>query len=137
MSVIGQGQACYVINETVADTDPRVSKVSILDHSRIVSYVLVANGTLDGAWLIEGCNDYSAAGGSAWGQPPTVGTWINITALFKRADGTAIAAVAHGTAATQTQGAQAAPVGYRAVRATFTASTGTGTVQAIVGGGAY
>lgn len=134
MSTLGQGIACYVLNiASVADTSAHVSTITWLQHARIVSYQLVANGTLDGAWKIEVSNDYSGAGGSAMGQAPNTGTWTDITSAFSPA----IAAVAHGTAATQNQYIQCNPLGARAIRATFTGSAGTGAVQAIIAGGEY
>ncbi len=137
MSTIGQGIACYVLDiASVANTVARVSTVTWLQHARICSYVLSAGGTLDGAWTIEVSNDYSGAGGSAMGQAPTAGTWIDVTTGFKKLDGTALAAVVHSTASAN-QYVQAAPVGARAVRVTFTATTGTGAVRAAVAGGEY
>lgn len=134
---LGQGTTCYLLDATVSDTAAHVGRVVNLaqHHAHIASFVLVANGTLDGAWLIEGSNDY--ASGGEQGQPATAGTWVDITALFKQASGSAIAAVAHGTPATQKQFAQAAPLGCRAVRVTFTGSAGTGAVQIIIAGGEY
>lgn len=138
MSTLGQGSSCYVLNlASVSDTAAHVSTVTFLQHARIVSYILVANGTLDGAWKVEGCNDYSGAGGSADMQPPTAGTWVDITSGFKTLGGAALAAVVHGTAATQAQAVQSWPVGFRVIRVTFTATTGTGAVQAIIAGGEF
>jgi hypothetical protein len=133
MSTLGQGATCYVLNQTVSNTTPVVSSVTFLQHARILSYQLIANSSLDGSWKIEVSNDYSGAGGGADGQPPNAGTWTDITSAFSPS----IATVAHGTAATQNQYVQCNPLGARCVRVTFTATAGSGTVQAIVAGGEY
>lgn len=136
MSTLGQGQRCYLLSTTgTTGTTPVVSKNEGLAGARIVSFVLVANGTLDGAWKVEVSNDVTGPGTgiTELGQPATAGVWVDITAAFVPA----IVAVAHGTVATQTQYIQCNPLGARAVRVTFTPTAGTGNVQVIVGGGEY
>jgi hypothetical protein len=140
MPTLGLGDRCYFLDVGGAvGITPQVSPYPVdLEHSRAVSLILVAkNGSIDGAWLIEASNDYAPGDVR---QRTTPGTWVDVTALFKRPDGTAIAAVAHGTAATTAQYAQAALLAARCIRATFTGSAGgdaTTVIQAILAGGEY
>lgn len=144
MASLGIGQQCYIIPaQTSVSTTAIVSKLTWLRHARAVSLVLQAGpgtgGTLDGAWLIEGSNDFNGAGQTDAGQAPTAGAekWVDITAMFKTPSGGAIAAVAHGTAASQLQFAQANVLACRVMRVTFTPSAGADTVMAAVSGGEY
>lgn len=142
MATLGLGQAAFIIPaQTSVSTTPIVSQPVWLRHARAASLVLRAGpgsgGTLDGAWLIEGSNDYNGAGQTEAGQAPNTGTWVDITALFKQPSGSAIAAVAHGTAASQIQFAQAPVLACRVMRVTFTPSAGADTVQAAISGGEY
>lgn len=118
---------------TVADTTPVVSTVLDLADKDNLGLQLIADGGggaggIDGAWKIEVSNNYAPGGtGSPSGQVPSTARWIDITASALWVD--AVAAVAHGTAATRNQYVQPKyPVGARSLRVTFTASTGTGSV---------
>lgn len=139
MSEHGTGTPYVIQPQTSVGTTPIVSVETQLGGRRIVSFGLIADNAanLDGTWLIEGSNDFARNVDVSMGNKQTTGEWFDITALFRRPDGTAIAAVAHGTAATRRQYAQAAPVGCRAVRVTFTPSAGAGPVSACIGGGSY
>ncbi len=101
----------------------------------------VTDNTVDGTWKIEVSNDLSGAGNSAAGQAPTTGTWTDVTSGFKQLDdSTAIATVAHGTAATKNQYVQpasGAPLSARAVRVTFTPTGGKGSAKVLIGGGEF
>jgi hypothetical protein len=143
MSTLGEGQNCWlfpggITGLAVSDTSPHVATSSRLKHSKIVTYQLIANGTLDGSWKIEVSNDFCDAGGGD-GQAPTLGAehWTDITAGFTTSTGATIPTVAHGTVATQNIPIQAAPLGFRAIRLTFTATAGSGNIQVIISGGGY
>lgn len=98
------------------------------------TFIVVPPGTLDGAWTIEVSNNYSPEGGT-FGQAPTEGTetWTDITTAFSPT----IAAVDHTSSATRNQFVQAAPMAGRVLRCTFKATTGSGKVKVLVGGGSY
>lgn len=138
---LATGPSSYDLNLTVSDTNPHVSTPRALGDARIVSFQLCAGpgsgGTLDGAWLIEVSNDYAPDKDVSMGKNANAGKWTDVTAGFKKLDGTALAAVAHGTAATQNQFVQCAPLGAKWIRETFTASAGTGPVTAAPAGGNY
>lgn len=132
----GKGTSCYVMPlATVADTAAHVS--TVVDLSGVDTFVaqLIAGGgaaTLDGAWKVEISNDYTPgqAGGAADGQRDTTATWTTITASALWVD--AVAAVAHGTAASTNQFlAPKYALGARAIRFTFTGTTGSATVGVI------
>lgn len=124
----------YVLNLAISDTAAHTSRAVLIRRIRAVSLQLVGGGTLAGAWKIEASNDYVE---NAQGNVEVAGTWSDVTALFKRADGTAIAAVVDGNAATETQMAQAAPFVAGAFRVTFTASAGSGTATVANAGGEF
>lgn len=105
--------------------------------NRAISYVLLTDGTVDGAWLIEASNDFARDMHVSMGNNANLGTWVDVTALFKRPDGTAIAVVAHASAPTQKQYAQCPVLASRVVRATFIPSAGAGNVSAAGAGGSY
>lgn len=134
---IQTGPSPYVLNLTVSDTAAHVSTLTWLGGRRIVSLQLVTGGTLDGAWKVEVSNDYAADKDVTMGQNVNAGNWTDVTAGFKKLDGTALAAVAHATAATQNQFVQCAPIGGKQLRVTFTGSAGTGPVTASPAGGDY
>lgn len=123
-----------VLNLAISDTAAHVSRPVAIRRIRAVSLQLIAGGTLAGSWKIEASNDYRE---NAQGQAEVAGTWSDVTAMFKRPDGTAIAAVVDGTAATETQFAWCAPLVAGSFRVTFTASAGSGTAQATNAGGEY
>lgn len=84
------------------------------------SIQLVTDGTVDGAWAILGSNktDCDVNGDTEASD---------ITAAFEIAAGTAIATVAHGTAATQSQGVQPpSPLAFAGIAARFTPTGGAG-----------
>ena len=94
--------------------------------------VTSAGPDLDGAWKIEVANNYNAS--EEYGATPNAGTWHDVTAAFVTAAGAAIAAVAHGTAATYAQYVQCGVAAWhsfagRHLRVTFTPSAGTGTAE--------
>lgn len=134
----GEGTQCYVMAPAVvADTAAHSCIVSALNELDHFGAILLAGGgaaTLDGAWKIEFSNDYvgPAAASSPEGQPPNAATatWVDVTASAIWTD--AIAAVAHASAATTKQYVQPKyPVGARAVRFTFTGTTGSAIVGVI------
>lgn len=134
---IQTGPSPYVLNLTISDTAAHVSSLIWLGGRRIVSFQLVTGGTLDGAWKVEVSNDYAADKDVSMGQNVNAGAWTDVTAGFKKLDGTALAAVAHGTAATQNQFVQCAPIGGKWARVTFTGSLGVGTATVSPAGGDY
>lgn len=111
---------------TIADTNPHVQSVpNVLDHTTFVSFVLVTTGTLTGtsggAWIVEASNDFVPVGGDKGQAPNAAGaTWVNVTALFTPA----LAAVLTGGSKQYIQ----AQIAARALRVTFTATGGSGTV---------
>lgn len=137
-NTFGDGTQCYVMAPAVvADTAAHSCIVTALEKLDYFGAILLAGGgagTLDGAWKVEFSDDYSgpAAGSSADGQPPnaSTATWVDVTASAIWVD--AIAAVAHASAATTKQYVQPKyPVGARAVRFTFTGTTGSAIVSVI------
>jgi hypothetical protein len=139
MSNHGTGNPYVIQPQTSVGTTPIVSIETQLGDRRIISYALEADdaATLDGTWLIEASNDFARDADVSMGNLKRPGKWFDVTAAFKRPDGTAVAAVAHGTAATRKQFATWAPASARAVRVTFTPSAGAGPVSVAVGGGSY
>ncbi len=132
----GNSADCYVLPlATVADTAAHVSGVIDLRRYDEIALQLIAGGgaaTLDGAWKIEVSNDFMAnATASPYGQAPNAATahWTDITA--QTIWSATIAAVAHGTASSTNQYVQAL-IGARAMRITFTGTTGSATVGAIL-----
>jgi hypothetical protein len=134
----GNGNDCYVLPlATVADTAAHVSGVIDCRRWEVIGLQLIAaggTGTLDGAWKIEVSNDFMAnATAAPYGQAPNAATahWTDITASKIWVD--AVAAVAHGTASTTNQYIQPTTgIGWRAMRVTFTGTTGSATVGAIL-----
>lgn len=133
---VATGPSPYDLNLTVNDTAAHVSIIRQLLGVRILSLQLVAGGTLDGAWKVEISNDYALDKDVSMGQNVNAGTWTDVTAGFKKLDGTAIGAVVHATA-TANQFVQCAPLGGKFYRVTFTASAGTGQVTVSPAGGSY
>jgi hypothetical protein len=91
-----------------------------------------AGPDLDGAWKIEVSNNYNAS--EEYGATPNAGNWVDVTAAFVVAAGTAVVAVAHGTAATYSQYVQCGVTQWKSfagrhLRVTFTPSAGTGTAE--------
>lgn len=126
----GDGSDAVILNiASVADTNPHVSTVVGLGQFDLAGLQLITGGTLDGAWKIEVSNDWTPGATAAnEGQPNNASAhWTDITTAFAPA----IAAVAHGTAATQNQAVQAT-LGFRHMRVTFTGSAGTGAVLVIL-----
>lgn len=134
----GEGQNSYIFGPvTVADVAAHVSTVFSLADLDNLSLILLAAGgaaTLDGAWKFEVSNDYvpAASGGAVSGQAQNAApTWVDVTASAMWVD--AIVAVAHGTAASTKQAIQPKyPIGFRHGRVTFTGTTGSATVAAIL-----
>jgi hypothetical protein len=139
MSNLGTGNPYVIQPQTSVGTTPIVGIETQVGNNRILSYVLSADDAadLDGTWKIEVSNDFARDADVSMGNSQRPGRWIDCTAQFKQPDGTAIAAVAHGTAATRNQYVQAAPVGGRVYRVTFTPTAGAGPVSAAVCGGSY
>lgn len=139
MSNLGTGSPYVIAPQTSVGVAPIVGIETQVGNNRILSYVLEADNVvnLDGAWKIEVSNDFARDADVSMGNLKRPGKWVDCTAQFKQPDGTAIAAVAHGTAASRLQYVQAAPVGGRVYRVTFTPSAGAGPVSAAVGGGSY
>lgn len=116
-------------------TTPVVSDVMgllLCDDVALSLLVTSVAPDLDGAWKIEVSNNYNAT--EEYGQTPNAGNWHDITAAFVTAAGAAIAAVAHGTAATYSQYVQCGVAAWhgivaRHLRVTFTPSAGTGTCE--------
>lgn len=111
---------------TISDTAPHVQgDPLVLAHETFVSVQLVTTGTLTGgaatAWIIEGSNDFVAAGGDK-GNAPFAGTWTNVTAYFTPA----LVAVLTGGSKQFVQ----AQICARALRVTFQATGGSGIVTA-------
>lgn len=134
---IRTGPSPYILNLTISDTAAHVSALESLLGRRIVGLQLVTGGTLDGAWKVEVSNDYAGDKDSSMGQNVNAGNWTDVTAGFKKLDGTALAAVAHGTPATQNQFVQCAPIGAKQIRVTFTGSGGAGVATCSPAGGDY
>ena len=117
-------------------TTPVVSNpfgsAGLIDDVSLSLLVTSAGPDLDGAWKIEVSNNYNAT--EEYAQTPNAGTWHDVTAAFVTAAGAAIAAVAHGTAATYAQYVQCGVAAWhsfagRHLRVTFTPSAGTGTAE--------
>jgi hypothetical protein len=88
----------------------------------------LVTATVSGAWKVEVSNDFVPSGSniSQYGESQNAGTWSDVTALVSPA----IATVVSGTAATENQ-YRLMQLRCRAMRFTFTPSSGTGTVKVI------
>jgi hypothetical protein len=137
MSNLATGSPYDVPFQAIAGVTPIVGIVRQVGNNRIIAYQLFTDGTVDGAWKIEVSNDFALDAHVSMGNVPTPGLWTDVTVGFKKLDGTALAAVVHGTPATQNQFVQCAPIGARVVRVTFTPSAGAGNVRAACAGGSY
>jgi hypothetical protein len=133
MSNLGTGTPYVISKQAIVGTTPIVGIETQVGNNRIVSYVLITDSTVDGAWKIEVSNDFARDKDVSMGNNVNLGNWVDITSAFVPA----IVAVAHGTVATQKQYAQLNPIGSRVVRVTFTPSAGAGNVSAAISGGSY
>jgi hypothetical protein len=117
---LGEGQnAAFSTPLTVSDTNPHSFQMRI-DHVDNVSFVLITTGTLAGAWTFQASNDW--ADDTEFNQLIKAGTFVDITTLF-----TTVAAVLSGGSARY---AQSVGLAARSVQATWTATSGTGTISA-------
>ncbi len=100
---------------------------------------IIPPGTLVGSWLIEASDDWVGPGQAAIWDMPTWGTehWNDITAAFTGPGGTAVAAVVAAPSATRSQFVTAVGLTARAIRVTFTGTSGTGRAAAFISGGNY
>lgn len=119
-NVLGVGQNdVFATPLTVSDTAAHSFSLLIPWFDN-VSWVLVTTGTLAGAWTFQASNNY--ADDTEYNQAVAAGTWVDVTTLF-----TTVAAVLTGGT---TRYAQSVGLAARAVRATFTATSGAGTIFA-------
>ena len=126
--VYGNGSENIFMNSATSGTTPVNTGAMDARMADIVSAQLVTNG-LSGAWKIEISNDEvvqtTSVGAVAYGQPGNAGTWTDITASFSPA----LVAVVSGTSG-ENQRAEG-PSGYRAIRYTFTPTSGAGAAKVI------
>lgn len=122
--VYGNGNECVFLNASINNTNPVTTGAQDAREADRVGVQLVTTG-VSGSWKIEVSNDYVIGGSGGYGAAANAGTWSDITAAFTPA----IVAVVAGVSG-ENQYAQA-DLGARAIRYTFTPSSGTGTAQAI------
>jgi len=139
----GDGNDCFFMAlQAISGTTPVVSNVIDMRDFDSVGLQLISTGTVAGTWLIEMSNDYvPRQNTNSYGQVSSTldtaqGTFTDCTALFlKAAAGTAIANPA-GSATSQ----YAQPRDFircRALRITFTPSSGAGNVAVYGNAGAF
>lgn len=129
----------WLPSTAIADTTPVVSRVIWLGDFNQVALQLITTGTITGTWLIEGSNNHvpatSASPGASlsnidiYGEAADVTVdWTDITALFvKAAAGTAVSNPAGS--ATNIPAYNKDPLGFRSLRITITAASGSGTAR--------
>lgn len=136
--VYGLGNdSVWIPTQAIVGTTPIVSKVIMaLQNADHVALQLITTSTVAGGWLIEGSNDFtppSGVGGAnidIYGEAASTGTWSDITLAFvKAAAGTAIAAVLTGGSNQPAWPMQ--PLSFRAMRVTFTPTSGAGNVTCL------
>lgn len=124
--VYGNGTENIFLSASIPGTTTPVTTGAMdAREADFVSAQLVT-ATVSGSWKIEVSNDYVIGGSGGYGQAQNAGTWTDITASFTPA----LVAVVSGTAATENQAARG-PSSDRAIRYTFTPSSGTGTAKVI------
>jgi hypothetical protein len=102
------------------------SEVIHLDEISAASVQLLANqgsGNIAGQWMLEGSNDYSDG---SYGLPRADGTWTNLDSSLEDS----IAA----TSGAQNVLVRLGLIDFLYLRITFTRSSGTGPLKAVVGG---
>lgn len=117
---MGRGGEGVFAAVTAAGVTPISFIVLMTDYDNI-GFQLITTGTLAGAWTFQADNKYSNDAQYNW--PANPGTWPSVTALF-----TTVPAVLSGGSDNY---AQTIGLGAKAVRATFTPTSGAGTAQAI------
>lgn len=116
----------------ISGTTAVPSGAYFLEDYNGISFQLITDGTVAGAWKIEVSNDYSVGFGD---DRAFTGNWTDVTAAFVDAAGNpAIATVVSGGSS---QATQAAPFMYRAYRVTFTPTSGAGNVYCAAFAKAY
>lgn len=116
----GDGDDYKVIpSTTVSGTTPIVSAVVDIRDLDSIGFQLITTGSVAGAWTFAASNNFQPEGIASYGQIPTMGDWSDVTALF--------APAAVTTASNQSKQAN---LRARSIRATFTPTSGAGTVRA-------
>jgi hypothetical protein len=92
-----------------------------------IAMQMLTTGTVAGTWLVEGSNNYVAAGANSYGAIAAAGEWTDITAAFiTNIDNDPIA---NPSGSPLEQPAwNRDPLGWRDVRITFTPASGAGNV---------
>ncbi len=120
-NVYGEGSEGIVIpTQAISGTTPIVSTVTWINMLDNVGYQLVTTGTVAGAWKVEVSNNYAVT----WynNQAAGAGDWFDYTSRM-----TTIAAVLSGGS---NQIAEHIGCTCRAMRLTFTPTSGAGNVSA-------
>lgn len=122
--VYGNGSENNFLTASISNTTPVTTDAMDAREADFVGVQLVT-ATVSGSWKIEVSNDYVIGGSGGYGQAQNAGTWSDITTAFFPA----IAAVVSGVSG-ENQYVQA-EICTRAIRYTFTPTSGTGTAKAI------
>lgn len=117
----------------VSDTAAHVGQI-VAGPTMIIGFSLqlVTTGTLTGSWKIEFSNDYFDNGSAPTNQPQNAGDWVDMTAKFSATNFfLGPAAISQPAGSATDQFLMGSFVRIRAIRVTFTAASGSGTVQAL------
>lgn len=121
-------QSIAYVNAALTGTDPVTSDVVHLDHVGAASVQLCANvgsGNLAGQWKIEGSNDYVDSG--SYGKDRFAGNWVDL-------DDNDTVDIPATTGSAQVLLVRLGVIDFLYLRITFTPTSGTGPIKAIVGG---